>query len=99
MKIRIKGDGHSFCIGIPTGLIFSKPSVWLYLKIARKTCAAAGRYVPEHAEELTENWLDKLPDEAVFAICEELRRIKRKHGTWELVNVESSSGDLVKITL
>lgn len=34
--------------------------------------------------------------DALFA---EFRRIKKKHGRWELVDVESSNGDLVKIIL
>lgn len=99
MKIRIKGGGHSFCIAIPTGLIFSKPSVWLYLKLAKKNIAYAERYMPEDVDVSVNSFLGNMPEEAVYAICEELRRIKKKHGSWELVAVESSDGGLVKVTL
>jgi hypothetical protein len=40
-----------------------------------------------------------LPDGALPALCDELRRIKKKYGTWDLVEVETASGQHVKITL
>lgn len=99
MKIRIKTEDHSFSISIPTGLIFSKPSVWLYLKLARKYSSRMEQYIPEDAEKSVDNILMNLPEEAVYALCDEIRRIKKKHGSWELVNVESSDGDKVNIIL
>lgn len=99
MKIQISTNNREFRIGIPTGLIFSKPSVWLYMKIAGKSTFCAERYMPADVNVSVSSIFEKMPEEAVYAICDELRRIKRKHGSWELVNVESSDGTHVKITL
>ena len=99
MRIQVKAHGHSINIPIPTGLIFSKPSVWLYLKLARKVSSRASRYIPENVEESVDEILEKLPDDAVYALCAEIMRIKRKHGTWKLVEVQSASGEEIQITL
>lgn len=99
MKIQIDSGGRKFAIGIPTSLIFSKPSVWLYLKLAKKNVVYAQRYMPDDVDVSVNSLFDNLPEEAVYAVCDELRRIKRKYGSWELVNVESSDGSYVKITL
>lgn len=37
--------------------------------------------------------------EQLCRLFAEFRRIKKKHGTWELVNIESADGELVKILL
>ena len=42
--------------------------------------------------------LANIPAETVESVFAELRRIKRVHGSWELVDIESSDGDSVKIT-
>lgn len=99
MKIQVMAEGHNILIPIPTGMIFSKPSVWLYLKLARKASTRVSRYVPEDVEVSVDAVLEKLPDEAVYALCAEIMRIKRKYGKWDLVEVKSSSGEEVKITL
>lgn len=99
MRIQVKAEGHNINIPIPTGLIFSKPSVWLYLKLARKFSSRASRYVPENVEISVDGILEKLPDEAVYALCGEIMRIKRKYGHWDLVEVKSSSGEEVLIRL
>ena len=99
MRIRIRGEGHNIQIPIPTGMIFSKPSVWLYLKLVRRTSNRMSRYVPENAEVSFDEVLEKLPDEAVYALCAEIMRIKRKYGKCDLVEVMSSSGEEVTITL
>ena len=99
MRIQVRSDSHNISIPIPTGMIFSKPSVWLYLKLARKASSRASRYVPEDVEVSVDEILEKLPDEAVYALCAEIMRIKRKYGKWDLVEVQSSSGEEVKITL
>ena len=99
MKIQVKSDGHNFSISIPTGLIFSKPSVWLYRKLARKFAAHAKDYMPGEIEISADALLAGLPDEAVYALCAEIMRIKRRCGSWELVHVISSDGDEVQITL
>jgi len=99
MKIIIKGEGHNINIPIPTRMIFSKASVWTWLKLARKTMHSAEKYIPENAEDKVESYLESLPDKAVYALCDELLRIKRKHGSWDLVEVESSDGTHVLIQL
>lgn len=99
MKIRIKTHSKNFSIGIPTALVFSKPSVWLYMKFVRKRLDHTERYMPEDVNVSVGSIFENMTDEAVCAICKELRRIKRKHGSWELVDVESSDGSSVKICL
>ena len=96
MKIIVKGEGHNINIPIPTGLIFSKASVRTWLKIAR---ISAGKYMPERVNQKADAFFDGLSDEAVYALCNELMRIKRKYGSWDLVEVESSDGTQVLIRL
>ena len=99
MKILINSGGREFQIGIPTNMIFSKPSLWLYLKFLRKGSAFAQRHMTENIEVSVNSLFDNIPEEAAYAICDELRRIKRKHGSWELLIVESSDGSRVMIIL
>lgn len=99
MKIRIKADGHNISIPIPTGLIFSKPSVWLYLKLTRKYASHAKEYIPGEIEISADAFLTGFPDETVYALCAEIMRIKRRYGSWELVHVISADGSEVYITL
>lgn len=40
-----------------------------------------------------------LPPGAADKLIDELKRIQKKHGTWELVEVKSADGETVKITL
>ena len=99
MRIIVKGSGHNIRIPIPTGLIFSKPSVWLYLKLARKNASHVKEYIPGEIEISADALLTGLPDEAVYALCAEIRRIKRRYGSWELVNVSTADGEEIQITL
>lgn len=84
MKIEIKGGGHTMTLLFPTLLIFSRGTAWLANTVGRKYAA----------EEMK-----NIPPEALNALFAELRRIKKRHGRWELVDVESASGEKVKITL
>lgn len=43
--------------------------------------------------------MDKIPPEAAERIVAELNHIKNKHGSWDLVEVQSADGEIVKITL
>lgn len=99
MRIKVKGCGHNIMIPIPTGLIFSKPSVWLYLKLAKNHFRLAEQYIPENVEISLEHCLYNLPEETVYAVCSEIMRIKRTHGRWELLEVHSANGEEVYITL
>lgn len=84
MKILINDNGHTIRLAIPTGLIFSKPGI-------RLAIGAAQIYAPEAMEEFS--------PEAVIRLCDELKRIKKKYGSWELVEIHSSDGEHVQILL
>ena len=93
MKISIQSGVHRFCIPIPTAFLCSRPAVKLWIAMMR----CSQRYVdlPEVAEKAVWN----LPEEKILQLCKELRRVKKKHKSWPLVEVESSGGDRVKIIL
>ena len=84
MRIQAKGEDYKVNLVLPTGLVFSKGMVWLANHVGRKYAGDAMKAIPPEA-------LDKL-----FA---ELRRIKRKYGSWKLVEVESAEGEEVLISL
>lgn len=83
MKIRIQSDGRDFSILLPTRMLFSKSILRFALRVGRKYSAD----VPD------------IPPATVDALCDEIRRIKKKHGSWELVNVQSAGGEQVQIIL
>jgi len=84
MKIHIRNNEFGFFIPLPTNLIFSKGTAWLANYFGRKYAGDA---------------LKDIPPEALEVLFAEFRRIKKKHGTWELVEVKSARGDRVRITL
>lgn len=84
MRIRIKGDGVDVNLVLPTGLLIGKTVIRIANTIGR-------RYATEA--------LEGIPPETLERLCAELRRVKKKHGSWELVDVESASGEIVKIVL
>ena len=84
MKIRIRDCDMGFTILLPTNLVFSKPVQYLANHTARK-------YAPEAMKGISPQAMD-----ALFA---EIRRIKKKYGSWELVEVRSSDGETIQITL
>lgn len=43
--------------------------------------------------------LERIPPHAVDALVDELRRVKKVYGTWDLVEVDSADGEHIKITL
>lgn len=83
MKIRARSEERNFTVVLPTAWIFSKGLLKFGLWIGRKYSSE----VPD------------IPPEAVDALCAEIRRIKKKHGSWELVNVHSADGEQVQIIL
>ena len=100
MRIRVKSEGYNINIPIPTGLIFSKASAWIWLKTMRKAAKPyVDQYVSDSVSKKADSVMDNLSDEAVYALCAELMRIKRKYGKWDLVEVESAEGDQVLIQL
>ena len=84
MKIQVKAAGRNFTVPIPTGLIFSKATVWIANHFGRKYAGDA---------------MKDIPPEAMDALFAELRRIKKKHGTWELADIESAGGEHVTVVL
>ena len=78
MRIQIKSEDGNIDIPIPTGLVFSKAAAWTWLKIVRK---ATSRYLPQKIGKKADSVMDALSDEAVYALCAELMRIKRKYLT------------------
>ena len=83
MKIRIKSDEVNLNLVLPTRLLIGRTVVKLANTIGRRYTDA----------------LKDIPPEDLEILCAELRRIKKKHGTWELVDVESAAGDIVQIIL
>lgn len=84
MKIQIKGGSYAMNIVLPTGLVFSKGTARLANHVGR-----------QYAEDAMRD----IPPEALDALFAEFRRIKKKYGSWELVDIESSDGEKVKVTL
>ena len=84
MRIRVKSEDTNINLLLPTNLIFSKATVWL-----------ANRYGRKYAGDAMKD----IPPEAMDRLFAELRRIKRRYGHWDLVEVRGSDGAEVKITL
>ena len=84
MKIHIRSAEANLKLWLPTNLIFSKPVALLGGTVGRK-------YAGDAMKDLSSKDLDRL-----FA---EFRRIKKKYGAWDLVEVESAEGDIVRVTL
>ena len=85
MKIRIKSEGQNIRLRIPTNLIFSD-------LIARLGARYGLRYAGAS--------MNQIPPEAIQALFAEFRRVKKAHGSWELVEVISADGrEQVNITL
>lgn len=83
MKIRIRSDEANFTILLPTRLLFSKTVLKFGLRMGRKYSAQ----------------MPDIPPEAVDALCDEIRRIKKTYGAWELLDVQSGKGERVQIVL
>ena len=84
MKIHIRSEKQNLRFYLPTGLIFSKT-------IARLGCKYGLRYAGDMMKNIS--------PEALDALFVQFRHIKKKYGSWELVNVEGADGQMVKIIL
>ncbi len=84
MRIRVISGKDRIHLILPTGLVFSRATVWLAERVGRK-------YAPGAMKDI--------PPEAMDAIFSEFRKIKRKYGKWDLVEVESADGDRVSVKL
>ena len=83
MKVHVQGGGHNIHIGLPTGLIFNR----YVLRFALRNIRLDG--VAFHG----------LSRKQADALALEMRRIKKKHGSWTLVEVCSADGEQVTVTL
>lgn len=88
MRIKLKSTDRSFTIMIPTFLLTSHHILAFGYWVTKKT---SGKYSPQPMPDITSAQLKKL--------CRELRRIKKQYGRYELVEVKSSDGQMVRITL
>lgn len=93
MKIIVKTGAHRIFLPIPTALIFNRSMMRIWLRMMRQS--QQNVQLPEEAG----TFLWNLPEESVLQFCDELRRIKRKRGSWDLVEVQSASGEHVLIQL
>ncbi len=84
MRIQVKGEGHVVNLFLPTGLLFNPVS-------ARIACHYIRKYAP--------GTLSSISPEAIKVLCAELRRIKKKYGKWDLVDIQSADGERVLIRL
>ena len=84
MKIRIESADKVTTIPVPDFLISPKLIPFLVEKLGRK-----------HAPEA----MERIPPEMLEQIFRELRNKKKKYGAWELVDIQSSNGDRIHITL
>ena len=88
MRIKIKTEGRSFTIPIPTFLLTSHHLLAFGYWVTKKT---SGKYSSGPMPDLDEAQLKKL--------CMELRRIKKQYGSYELVHVQSAEREIVRIIL
>ena len=79
----MRSKDHGFSLILPTRMLFSKGLIKFGLRIGRKYSDQVPPLAPE----------------AIDALCDEIKRIKRKHGSWKLVEVQSADGDDVRIIL
>lgn len=84
MRIKVTGAEKNLSLILPTSLIFSD----LIAVIGAKVMV---QYLPDGVRSLDPRQLREL-----FRV---LRQTKRKYGSWELVDVQSSDGSEVKIIL
>lgn len=83
MKIHIHSGSVKICVILPTGLLFCKGAIKLGLRIGR----AYTEQVPD------------ISPEAIDILCDEIKRIKKQYGVWELANIRSADGTYIQITL
>ena len=84
MKIRVKDGKHNINLWLPNWLVFGKLT-------ERISVAALKYYVSDD--------LERIPPEKLSVLFAEMRRIKQKYGSWDLVDVQSVDGTMVKIIL
>ena len=84
MRITVKSSGmRGFTILVPTRMLCSPTLLHLGMRIGRK-------YTSE---------VPNISKQDLKTLCKAVIQAKRRYGHYELVTVESSDGDLVRITL
>lgn len=81
MKIEVRGEGHHIKIPIPGWLLYSRLGIRLSLRSFRSGMS----------------FLGDISDKDVEHLLREIGRYRKKHGSWELVHVETADGELVSI--
>lgn len=81
MRIEVKGEGHHIHIPIPNWVLFSRLGMKFGLRMLRST----GGF-----------W-ENLSDRDAQRLFDEMHRMVKKYGHWELIHVESADGELVSI--
>lgn len=84
MKIKIKTSHNNLNLSFPTKLLFGRNAVRIINTIGR-----------QYAVDV----LDKIPPDALETMCAQLRQTKERYGTWDLVDIETADGKIVKIIL
>ncbi len=84
MKVHVKDGEHNISLRLPTGLVFSRGTLWLVNHAGRK-------YAPDAMKNLS--------GEAMKTLFAELRSIKRKYGHWDLVEMKNADGTEILIQL
>lgn len=84
MRIHVKDGERNIRFWLPTGFIFSSIT-------AEITAFTMRKYVNDPHVNLSSKQLRVL-----FA---EMRRIKQRHGSWELVNVEGAKGEVIQVII
>ena len=87
MKIKVQDKGRAYRIFIPGRLIWGR----LTLRLVRYGLSKASCCGPDI--------LSQLPPEAVEKLLLELRRLKKMHGSLELVEINTAQGQYIKVTL
>lgn len=100
MKIEIFDEGkRAVHLVFPTALLFNSLTAKITAEIISKTVNGKAEDTDVDLRELTE-LAETLPDSAGLSqLCAEIRRFKRTHPNFTLVEATDESGDGVKITL
>ncbi|MDD6201280.1 MAG: hypothetical protein PUB93_08475 [Firmicutes bacterium] len=83
MKVSIRSRERSLHIAVPTRMLFSKSFLKFGLKMGKK-----------YSDQVPD-----IPPEAVDTLCDEIRRIKRKRGSWLLADIQSADGENIRVIL
>lgn len=84
MKIRIQNGEQEHSIQVPNALLLNPVTARIAGKAAEKYAGKA---------------MKAIPPQAMGAIFAELKRIRKRHGSWVLVEVHSANGEHIQIIL